>query len=174
MGKIRLRAPSPLTALHRKAIFDCGHGSLNRWLIQRALTDQIAGRARTYVVCAGRHVVGFYAISVGSAYVNELTNARAPGRTAGIPLALLIGPAVDFSQQGKGLGAGLLKDAMLRVERAAATLGIRGIMVDALNQGSATFYGGFGFTAAPGLPFKMIVTMNQIALLPAHTRMVSV
>lgn len=62
----RLNSPISLTVDHQTTGFDCGIDSLNEWLIRRALKNEYGGGSRTYVVCAGNQVVGYYAIAAGS------------------------------------------------------------------------------------------------------------
>lgn len=55
--------------------------------------------------------------------------------------------AVDLPFRGKGLGADLLRDAVLRCYRVAENIGVRAIMVHALNAEAKRFYVHHGFTA---------------------------
>ena len=69
-----LSAPAPLTAEHDLSTFDCGEPALNDWLRHRALKNE-SRFSRTYVVCAGNRVVGYFCISAGS-----VERGAAPGR----------------------------------------------------------------------------------------------
>jgi hypothetical protein len=60
-GSEALRAPEHLTAAHDVSAFDCGVADLDEWLKKRALANEQTGASRTYVVCAGGRVVGYYA-----------------------------------------------------------------------------------------------------------------
>jgi len=159
---MRLSAPVPLAETHDVSAFDCGDVGLNHWLVHRALAHQASGAARTFVVCAGSRVVGYYAIAAGSVSRETAVGAVRRNMPDPVPMALLGRLAVDVTAQGKGLGAGMLKDAVMRVHQAAATLGIRGILVDALNEDAAAFYGRFGFRPAPGMPLKLMVTLAEV------------
>ncbi|MDA3787955.1 MAG: hypothetical protein PF503_05635 [Desulfobacula sp.] len=46
--------------------FDCAVDSLNEWLIRSAMKNEYSAGSRTYVVCYGNQVVGYYAIATGS------------------------------------------------------------------------------------------------------------
>jgi len=65
-------------------------------------------------------VVGYYTLAVGRIEYTEVEYADAPERlTKGparhpVPIMLLARLAIATSWQGKGLGSGLLKDAMVR------------------------------------------------------------
>ncbi len=78
-----------------------------------------------------------------------------------IPIMLMGRLAVDKTQQGKGLGRALLKDAILRTLKAAKIAGIRALLVHALDQQAAKFYLHNGFGVSP---------MDQLILmLPLET-----
>ena len=70
-----------------------------------------------------------------------------------IPLMLLARLAIVTSWQGKGLGSGLLKDAMLRTLQAAAIAGMRAMAVHAKDDDARAFYERFGFVSAPTDPY---------------------
>jgi GNAT superfamily N-acetyltransferase len=53
--------------------------------------------------------------------------------------------AVHKDEQGTGLGRALLKDALSRMERAADILGIRAVLVHAIDQQARAFYEKFEF-----------------------------
>jgi len=62
-----------------------------------------------------------------------------------IPVIILARLAVDVSFRGKGLGADLLHDAVLRCYRVAENIGVRAIMVHALTEEAKSFYIHHGF-----------------------------
>ena len=57
--------------------------------------------------------------------------------------------AVDLAWQGKGVGRGLLKDAILRTLAVSRQAGIRAIVVHALSEEARNFYLGHGFLESP-------------------------
>jgi GNAT superfamily N-acetyltransferase len=57
-----------------------------------------------------------------------------------VPAALLGRLAVDQGWQDRGLGAALLRDAVLRVVGAAGTIGVRALLVDAISDEAKAFY----------------------------------
>jgi predicted N-acetyltransferase YhbS len=69
-----------------------------------------------------------------------------------MPLARL---AVAISWQGKGLGSGLLRDAMLRTLQAADIAGIRAFAVHAKDDEARAFYGHFDFLPSPSDPYHL-------------------
>ena len=136
-----------LTKVHDVGRFDCArHESLNLWLRKYALQNQANDSARTYVVHRANLVIGYYAISAGSV-ARDAASPRAAQGLANhpIPVSLLARLAVDRTEQGGGLGRALLKDALLRIERAADVLGIRAVLVHAIDREARTFYERFDF-----------------------------
>ena len=75
---------------------------------------------------------------------------------------LLARLAVAVNWQGKGLGAGLLKDAMLRTVQAAEIAGIRAFAVHAKDDKAKAFYERFDFLASPSDPYHLFRLMKDI------------
>jgi GNAT superfamily N-acetyltransferase len=153
-----------LTKLHDLSQFDCGaHESLNLWLKKYALQNQANDSARTYVVHRNNTVVGYYAISAGS-----IAKENAPARVAQglanhpVPISLLGRLAVHKEEQGSGLGKALLKDALLRIEQAADILGIRAVLVHAIDQQARAFYEKFDFGPCPDDELHLMLLMKDI------------
>jgi len=155
-------APAPLTAEHDLEHFDCGHDSLNVWLQRHALSNQERRAARTFVVCDGRRVVGYYALAAGSVVHAEAIGNLRRNMPDPVPMALLGRLAVDSSVRGRGLAAGMLQDAVMRIVQASDTLGVRGILVDAIDENAKAFYLRFGFRPSAVLPMKLMVTLTEI------------
>jgi predicted N-acetyltransferase YhbS len=72
-----------------------------------------------------------------------------------IPAVLLARLAVDRSVSGGGLGAWLLRDAMLRTLSAADELGMRVMLVHAIDDHARAFYQRFGFEPSPTDPLNL-------------------
>lgn len=66
-----------------------------------------------------------------------------------IPIILIGRLAVDARFRGHGLGASLLKDAVLKGIEASRIIGARALIVDALNENAERFYRKFGFELMP-------------------------
>ena len=135
----RLSAPVPLTAEHDLSAFDCGEPALNDWLRHRALKNE-SRFSRTYVVCAGNRVVGYFCISAGS-----VERGAAPGKVRRnapdlIPVSIIGRLAVSLDHAGKGLGADLLSDALRRIALASQSIGIGAVMVQAKDDAARRFY----------------------------------
>lgn len=148
---------------HQVDPFDCGQEALNRFLVRYAFQNQQADASQTYVALTGHEVVGFYTLVVA-----QVEYADAPQRLGKglarhpIPLMLLARLAVATSRQGRGLGSGMLKDAMLRTLRAADIAGIRAMAVHAKDDDARAFYERYGFVAAPTDPYHLFVLLKDI------------
>jgi GNAT superfamily N-acetyltransferase len=154
----------PLAAAHNTSDFDCGKPELTDWLRRYALLNHRAGAARVYVVHRDHRVVGYYALAAGSVERDEAPErirrglARHP-----IPVILLARLAVDQREQGQGLGAALLKDALLRSAAAADEIGARAVLVHAKDEGARAFYEHFDFEPSPTDPLHLFLLMRDLA-----------
>lgn len=145
-----MQAPSPLNQAHELDGFDCGQASLNLWLQHHARQAQGSGSARTFVVTDGQRVVGYFSLTVGQ--VDTLDAPEQVRKGMGqypIPVILLARLAVDQGYQGRGIGVGLLKDAIRRALLIAEQAGVRAMMTHPLDADAARFYQTFGFETSP-------------------------
>ena len=154
-----MTAPEHLTSAHDVSTFDSGEPALDSWLRNRALANEKTDASRTYVVCIGKRVVGYYALATGG-----IAQALASGRVRRnmpepVPVMILGRLAVDRNWQGQSLGAGLLRDAILRTLQAAEIGGIRAILVDAVSEGAKRFYERHGFQVSPIEPMILMITV---------------
>jgi len=159
--------PEKLSAGHELSEFNCGEPVLDEWLRRRARQNEESGASRTYVVCAGKRVVGYYTLAVGA-----VAHTHAPGRIRRnlpdpVPAMILGRLAVDKSYQGSGIGTGLLRDAVLRTVQAADIAGIRAILVHAISEPANHFYERHGFIASPVDPMTVMITVMEAARLHA-------
>lgn len=166
MGEVKTNpsAPERLSARHEIADFDSGVPAMDDWLKRRALKNEERGASRTYVVCVGRKIVGYYSLSAGS-----ILQSDAPGRVRRnmpepIPVILLGRLAVDRNWQGKGIGKGLLRDAVLRTISAAEITGVRALLVHAISEDAKHFYKSCGFQESPMDPMMLMATLGDAKL----------
>ncbi len=144
----RYTAPAPITSQHDLGHFCCGKAALDDWLRQRALKAD--GRsARTYVVCRGEAVVGYYSLATGGT-----SHIGAPGKLRRnmpdpVPMMVLGRLAVDQQHHGLGLGRGLLRDAMMLVAGLHKDVGFRALLVHAKDDEALAFYIRYGFIEYP-------------------------
>jgi GNAT superfamily N-acetyltransferase len=143
--------------------FDCGQPDLNNWLLKHALQNQGANAAQTYVGLADGRVVGYYSLAVG-----QVEYADAPARLKKglarhpVPIMLLARLAVHNDWQRKGVGRGLLKDAVLRTIQAADIAGIRALAVHAKDDGARRYYEQFDFVPSPTDPLHLFVLLKDL------------
>ena len=159
---MKLTGPAPILAHHEVADFNCGYLPLDEWLRQRALDNEASGASRTYVVTSDAAVVGYYALASGGVRPNE-----APGRVLRnmldpIPVMVLGSLAVDRRWQGKGIGSDMLRDAIIRTLQAAEIVGIRAILVHAIDDLAAKFYERSGFLPSPTQPLTYFLKLSEI------------
>lgn len=161
MGKIT--APESLTSQHDISAFGCGVPSLDEWLRKQALKNEVSGASRTFVVSENMTVVGFYALATGS-----VSRREAPGRIGRkmpdpIPVVVLGRLAVDLNWQGRGIGPGLLKDAVTRALSVSQEVGVRALLVHALNENAKSFYVQFGFLESSIDPMTLMLGLSTSA-----------
>lgn len=163
VGNGNISAPEKLTASHDLSQFECGEPELDDWLKRRALRNEENGASRTYIVCAGQQVVGYYALAVGA-----VAHTHAPGRVRRnmpdpVPVMVIGRLAIDTRFQGRGIGSALLCDAILRTLQAAEIAGIRAILVHAISGSAKQFYERCGFIPSPVESMMLMIPLSEAA-----------
>jgi GNAT superfamily N-acetyltransferase len=158
----RLSAPQKLSPEHNLSTFHCGEPTLDDWLRRRALQNEESGASRTYVVCLGEQVVGYYALAAGA-----IAHAEVPGRIRRnmpdpVPVMVLGRLAVDLTLQGREVGRALLRDAVLRTLQAAEIAGIRAILVHAISERAKQFYLKAGFLESLLDPMTLVIPLGEV------------
>jgi GNAT superfamily N-acetyltransferase len=152
-----------LKRTHAVEAFDCGKEALDRFLIRHALQSQQAGASNTYLAMDGDRVVGFYSLVVGEVAYDGATERLTKGMARHpIPIMLLARLAIASGYQGKGLGAGLLKDAMLRTLQAADLAGIRALVVHAKDDEARRFYERYDFEPSPSDAYHLSILLKDV------------
>ncbi len=157
-----LSAPEPLAGHHDLSGFESGEPLLDEWLRRRAAGNQASGASRSFVACDGDVVRGFYCLSAGAVAL-----AAAPGRIRRnmpepIPVIVLGRLAVDRAWHGQGVGRALLRDAARRAVQVSEVLGVRALMVQAMNDGARQFYAACGFVPSPVDAMLLMVVMQDL------------
>lgn len=158
-----LSSVEPLDPRHDSTTFDSGKEELDDWLRRFALSNHRAGSARVYIVHRSDRIVGYYALAAAS-----VESADAPTRVSKglsrnpIPVIFLARLAVNRDEQGHGLGAALLRDALLRALSAADEIGARAVIVHAKDDEAREFYEHFGFEASPSDPLHLLILMKDL------------
>jgi GNAT superfamily N-acetyltransferase len=158
--------PEPLAPDHVVDGFDSGRGSLDGWLTLHAHQAAAAGSARTYVIIDAhqRRVVGYHALTAAGLERDAATPRVIKGMPRyPIPVVLLARLAVDVSVTGLGLGGWLLRDAMLRTLAAADTIGVRAMLVHAIDADARRFYLRHGLQPSPSDPLHLMILLKDIA-----------
>jgi GNAT superfamily N-acetyltransferase len=139
---------------HDRVSFTCGVESLDRYFKTQAGQDVRRKENAVFVLSAEDNparVLGYStlcAMAVCQGEVSEAARKHIPR----YPLvsATLIGRlAVATEYQGQRLGAVLLADALQRAFESASTVGSSMVVVEALDEPAAGFYGAHGFVRLP-------------------------
>lgn len=151
-------------ARHQLDGFSCGEEALDRWLADWAAGNLARRATITYVVAdeTGR-IAGFYALAPGAVARRDTLRPLRQGMPDPLPVLVLGRLAVGREWQGKGLGAALLKDAILRAATAAMAIGGVALLVHAKNDGAAAFYRRHGFLPCPAAPMTLMLPLAEIS-----------
>ncbi len=156
--------PCPLTPQHMLDSFDCGNSLLSTYLQKHALQSQRSHGTVTFVAAEKNKVLGYYTLLYGS-----INRSSAPQRMSkglgsydSIPIIVLARLAVDLSMQSKGLGKGLLKDALYRAFSASHLAGLRAFVVHAKDEEAMAFYKKYDFEPLLENPMHLYRLISDI------------
>lgn len=158
----RILPPEKLNETHSIEDFCCGKEKLDTWLKERALKNEMTDASRTYVVCVGNKVIGYYTLATGSVDHKVAISSMKRNMPNPIPVMLLGRLAVDQTWQGKGIGPALLRDAILRTLQAADIAGIKAILVHAISEEAKEFYESAGFHPSPVEEMTLMITLKEV------------
>lgn len=133
----------PIDRHHLTDEFDCGSDAQTQWLRRYALQAHRMDTSRVQVVTRinDPRVVGYYALAAGSVAVVDAPTRVARGMPRyPVPVILLTRLGVDRQAQGSGLGAALLKDALMRVASAADEIAARALLIHCETDEARSFY----------------------------------
>jgi predicted N-acetyltransferase YhbS len=148
---------------HDVTTFNSGNEGLGTWLQRHALAAQRMDSARTFVATRSGRVIGYFSLTMGS-----VLRAEAPAKlvraTPAYPvgMVLLARLAVGQSQQGNGVGAMLLAEALRKAVAAGEVAAARIIVVDAVDDRAAAFYQRYGFIGTPENPLRFYRRMKDV------------
>lgn len=153
-----------LASTHRLRAFKSGKHPLDLFLKRHAFKNQEPDSSQTYVVQRNGSVVGYYSLTVGSVDQKDcppgVTSEMPPDYP--IPVILLARLAVDHTEQGRGLGSALLKDAFYRIASAAQIVGARAVLVHAIDTEAKTFYEHFNFEEFPAGTLHLMLSLKDV------------
>lgn len=167
-----LAAPQALDAGHALESFDCGRLSLNDWLTHHARQAQANGSAKTYLVIEGTRVVGYFSLTVGQVDTLETPErARKGTGVYPIPVVILARMAVARNYQGRGIGVGMLQNAIRRTLTIAEQAGVRALLTHPIDDEASRFYLRFGFEASPARDQQLLLLLKDARklLMPSTT-----
>lgn len=144
--------------------FNCGAAELDVWLQRFAWENQRANNAVTYVATMGTRVVGYYAIATGAVELVDVPPPLKRGtRPDPMPVIVLARLAVDRSVTGRGIGAGLLRDALERCALLSESIGAAALLIHARDSQARDFYLKLGdFVASPASELQLMVSMKEL------------
>ncbi|QEE47064.1 GNAT family N-acetyltransferase [Rhizobium sp. WL3] len=160
-----LSAPEALHAGHDVSSFSCGKPFLDRWLKDRALSNQEKGFTAVIVVHEAGRVVAYYGLAPTAVIPSVLPRAIRTGQPPDPVPCLLLGQlATDEAWSGAGIGTGLIKHALQRSVKAANLIGGRALMVHAIDEDAQLFWIRRGFLASRDNPLILFRSLTDIAL----------
>jgi GNAT superfamily N-acetyltransferase len=77
-----------------------------------------------------------------------------------LPVIVLGRLAVHTNWAGRGIGTGLLKDAVLRAIQASALIGVRALLCHAIDEEAMSFYLKHGFVSSPLDPLTLMLGLR--------------
>lgn len=137
---------------HDREAFTCGEPNLDDYLRQRAAQHHRDGISTTHVLIDDEEparILGYYSLSAAQLLLSDLKEAdrrRLPNYP--VPAVRMGRLAVAVGEQGKGHGDYLLAHAVARCLALREQLGVRVLLVDAVNEKAARFYRAYGFREA--------------------------
>lgn len=161
MHWLSLHSPQSLIEKHLLDDFECGEYVLDNWLKRRAMSNQVSGASRTFVVVDKfNYVFGYYSMAPGAVSHQLATRSIRRNMPDPVPVMVLGRLAVDLRAQGIKLGAALLQDAVNRSIVVSQNTGVRALLVHALNDRAKQFYEHYGFQESPQHPMTLMLRLN--------------
>jgi GNAT superfamily N-acetyltransferase len=163
-GPAKPNPPEKLTKAHDRMEFESGATELDEWLRKYSWQNQRANNATTYVSTYQGRVVGYYAITVAGYERSAAPEAIAKRAPESVPCFLLARLAADIDWQGRGLGSGLLSDALRRVLLLSESVAAPALLVHARDEAARDFYlRQAEFLQSPVEPLHLLLPMKTIA-----------
>lgn len=151
-----------LAGEHNRAAFSCGVDALDRYLREQASQDM---RRRAASCCVAidpttSALAGYYTLAAAGIPLTDIPEhlVKKLPRYPSVPVALLGRLAVDTNYQGKGIGAGLLGNAIQRALR--SEIAVAAIVVIAKDDQAETFYRHHDFLNFGSIPRQMILHLS--------------
>lgn len=125
--------------------FDCGNNELNVFLRNFAYANDRIGIGKTYVLMDKNNIYGFFTLSSAQIKRESLIDESSINLPRyPIPAIRIARLAVDKKYQKQGLGARLLKEALIKIINASNVIGIYLVVVEPKDD-AIGFYKKYGF-----------------------------
>ena len=160
-----LQEPRPLERRDDRSRFQSGNSEIDDWFHRFAWQNHRAGNARVFVTTQEPETLGFYALSMGAVQRSKLPDALKPSqRPEPCPVLLLARLAVDQRAQGRGIGAALLTDALLRTYRLSNDVGFSALLVYCAHDRAREFYlnQSSNFVPCPGAENHLVLPLRAL------------
>lgn len=154
--------PESINEQHNISQFNSGEENLDIWLKNKAIKNQKSNASRTYVACDNERVVAYYVLASSSVDSGFATGRFRRNMPNPVPVVVLGRLAIDLAYQNMGIGRALVRDAGFRVIQAAETIGIRGLLVQAISLRAKAFYEKLGFEPSFIDPMILMVTLDDL------------
>lgn len=121
-----------------------------------------SGSAKTFVVSEDDRLAAYFSLTVG-----QIDALEAPERIRKgmglypVSVVILARLAVSQQDQGRGMGCGLLQDAIRRTMLVAEQAGIRALLTHPIDAEAAAFYTRFGFIASPLREAQLLLLLKD-------------
>lgn len=153
--------PEKLTNQHILDLFQSGEPDLDNWLKAHALRNAQQHASQTFVIVDNVRVIGYYALAAGSLLHEHAPRSLRQNMPKPLPVMVLGRLAVDQQYQKQGIGAALLKDAVLRTIRLAEDAGICCMLVHTISSAAKAFYLRYGFVESRTDPATLYLSTNN-------------
>jgi GNAT superfamily N-acetyltransferase len=131
---------------HERPGFVSGSAALDRYFRERVTQDVRRRVASCFIVLdSSDTVVGYYTLASAAVPLTDLPpeQTRKLPHYPDVPAVLLGRLAIAKIEQGRGLGAMLVADALLRASR--SEIAVYAMLVEAKDENAARFYAHLGF-----------------------------
>jgi GNAT superfamily N-acetyltransferase len=161
-GAKPVSAPVAISSQHDTSKFNSGKPPLDDWLKNRALKAE-GQTARTYVVCRGDDVVGYYTLANGSVRRDQAPKKLQRNAPEQLPVIILARLAVDQRCHGQGIGCGMLQEALNRALTVSLNVGVQAVLVHAIDDAARAFYQKYNFIEFPSGTNTLFLPISAIA-----------
>ena len=149
-----------LSREHDRTEFVSGNEALDNWLKVSSSKATKNDTARTYVICAGNAVIGYYVMCTSSMDPEDVAPlSSGPHEVSTILLAKL---AVHSDWQRRGIGEALLMDSLRVAAAVADSVAASLVVVDAIDEEAAVYYEVRGFKRFASNRSKLYLTMKSV------------